>query len=101
VVEHLLAKEDVASSSLVTRSKMITLYVLEGLTTRRHYVGITNNLERRLLEHKNGTSHSGRLIGPFRLLHTEFFQTYVAAREREKFLKSGQGREWLKRNVLR
>ena len=101
MVEHLLAKEDVASSSLVTRSQMITLYVLEGLATRRRYVGITNNLERRLLEHKNGTSHSGRLIGPFRLVHTESLQTYVAARAREKFLKSGQGREWLKRNVVR
>ena len=79
---------------------MITLYVIEGLATGRRYVGITNNLERRLSEHENGASQSGRLIGPFRLLVTESFQTYRAAREREKFLKSGQGREWLKRNVL-
>jgi putative endonuclease len=79
---------------------MITLYVIEGLATGRRYVGITNNLERRLSEHENGASQSGRLIGPFRLLITDSFQTYVAAREREKFLKSGQGRGWLKRNVL-
>ena len=100
MVEHLLAKEDVASSSLVTRSKMITVYVLEGSKGRR-YIGMTNNLARRLSEHRGRSSHSGRLIGSFRLLHTESFPTYAEAREREKYLKSGQGREWLKRRELR
>ena len=74
---------------------MVTLYVIEGLQTRRRYVGITNDLERRLGEHRGGGSHSGRLIGEFRLLHTEDFPDYKQARQREKFLKSGQGREWL------
>ena len=79
---------------------MITLYVLEGKKGRR-YVGITNNLERRLSEHRLGSSRSGNLIGSFRLLHKESFPTYLAARQREKFLKSGQGREWLKQRFLR
>jgi hypothetical protein len=31
----------------------------------------------------------------FVLLHTENFPDYAAARMRERFLKSGRGREWL------
>jgi predicted GIY-YIG superfamily endonuclease len=72
--------------------KAITVYVLQGATKR--YVGITADLERRLSEHRAG-SHAGGLIGAFVLLHTENFPDYAAARVRERFLKSGQGREWL------
>jgi putative endonuclease len=70
----------------------VTVYVLEGV--KKRYVGITANLERRLAEHRS-VSHSGRLIGEFRVLHTEVFPDYVSARQRERFLKSGKGREWL------
>jgi putative endonuclease len=70
----------------------ITVYVLEGAA--RRYVGITADLPRRLREHRTG-SRAGKLIGEFRLLHTESFPDYAAARVREKFLKSGKGRAWL------
>ena len=72
---------------------MITVYVLQGRTKR--YVGITNNLSRRLAEHKSGHTKSAQVIGQFKLLHTEEFSDYNSARKREKFLKSGQGREFL------
>jgi len=72
---------------------MITVYVLQGKDKR--YVGITNNLIRRLAEHKSGHSRSAQIIGQFQLLHTEEFPDYNSARKREKFLKSGQGREFL------
>jgi len=71
---------------------VITVYVLEGAS--RRYVGITKDLARRLREHRT-TSHAGALIGEFRLLHIETCSDYGAARLRERFLKSGQGREWL------
>ncbi len=78
----------------VGRGAMITLYVLEGEAGRR-YVGITTNLPRRLGEHRSGSTHSGRLIGKFAVIHTEEFPDYSQARKRERFLKSGQGREFL------
>jgi putative endonuclease len=73
---------------------MVIVYVLQGKTKR--YVGITNNLARRLAEHKSGHTKSAQVIGQFRLLHTEEFPDHIAAREREKFLKSGKGREFLR-----
>jgi putative endonuclease len=75
---------------------MITVYVLEG-TTGKRYVGITNNLERRLIEHRNHTTKGSQIIGTFTLLHVEQLSDYATARAREKFLKSGQGRVWLRR----
>jgi putative endonuclease len=71
----------------------IVVYVLQGKSKR--YVGITNNLSRRLAEHKSGHTKSAQVIGQFKLLHTEEFPDYKSARKREKYLKSGQGREYL------
>ena len=72
---------------------MVTVYVLQGKNKR--YVGITNNLDRRLAEHRSGSTKGGQIIGQFRLLHTEEFPDYTSARKWEKLLKSGQGREFL------
>ena len=72
---------------------MVTVYVLQGET--RRYVGMTSDLTRRLAEHRSGNTKGGQAIGEFQLLHTEEFPDYTSARKREKFLKSGQGREFL------
>jgi len=72
---------------------MVTVYVLQG--RNRRYVGITNDLARRLAEHRSGQTQGGRIIKEFVVLHTEQYSDYVSAREREKFLKSGAGREYL------
>jgi predicted GIY-YIG superfamily endonuclease len=78
---------------------MITLYVLRGMSGRR-YVGITNDLERRLTGHRSTDTSASRLSGEFQILHTEEYPDHAQAQdrekfEREKFLKSGQGRKWL------
>jgi putative endonuclease len=71
---------------------MITVYVLKG---SKRYVGITNDLERRLCEHKRKTSKVSHMIGEFRVIYTREYPDYKSARTQEKFLKSGAGRNWL------
>ena len=73
---------------------MVTVYVLKG-TRGKRYIGITNSLYRRLGEHRIKATKGGRLLGDFVVLFTEQFPDYKTARERERFLKSGQGRKWL------
>jgi putative endonuclease len=73
---------------------VITLYVLKGQNGKR-YVGITNDLTIRLREHRSKRSKGSQVLGDFFVLHTEEFVDHKSARNREKFLKSGQGREWL------
>ena len=74
---------------------MVSVYVIEGRETGKRYVGITRQLARRLAAHARKASEGGQIIGGFALLHTEEFPDYATAREREQFLKSGQGRRWL------
>ncbi len=73
---------------------MVTLYVLKG-THGKRYVGITNDLARRLCEHRSGNTRGGQIIGEFEVLLTESYPDYQTARLRERYLKSGQGRQWL------
>jgi putative endonuclease len=73
----------------------VALYVIKGLGNGKRYVGITGDPKRRLREHAAGMSKAGQLLGAFSLLHTEEFPDHSSARERERFLKSGQGRKWL------
>lgn len=79
---------------LITRIKNDKSVGLKGETGKR-YVGITNDPPRRLKEHKSKNSKGSQVIGDFTVLHTEQFSDYKAARNRENFLKSGQGRQWL------
>ena len=83
-----------APTSLKMNSNLVTLYVLKGKKGKR-YIGITNNLPRRINEHHLKNSKAGQLLGEFHVFHTEDFPDYGTARKREKFLKSGQGRKWL------
>jgi len=79
------------------------VYVLlnpEGKT----YVGQTSDLERRVAQHNDpefgGTLHTKRHRGPWHLIHSEEYRSRSAAMRRERELKTGKGREWIRQHVL-
>ncbi len=57
---------------------------------------MTNNLEERLFRHNNGYEKTTKPYAPFELLYTEKAEDGKKAREREKYFKSGVGKEYLK-----
>ncbi len=63
------------------------------------YKGLTNNLERRLFEHHSGLGKWTKGRGPFELVYFEEHESKSLAQERERYLKSGQGREFLKKKM--
>ena len=73
---------------------MYTVYILYSPSYDKTYVGYTSNLDRRLKSH-NELGKKGYTIRyrPWELLHIEKFNTKRAALEREKYYKSGVGRE--------
>ena len=74
---------------------MFTVYVLRN-PAGRLYVGQTNDLERRLAEHGSGTSRWTKSRGAWDLVYQEAFPSRASAMRRERALKSGQGRTWLR-----
>ena len=75
---------------------MYFVYVLKSEVDGRLYKGITNNLERRVTEHNSGKHKSTKGYVPWELVYFEEIENRQKAREREKYLKSGIGRELLK-----
>jgi len=74
---------------------MYYVYVIFSLSHKTRYIGSTSDLGKRLLDHNTGKSRytSGRM--PWKLIHKESFDSRKEALKREKFLKSGKGREFL------
>jgi len=67
---------------------LYSVYILRSLRTGRYYVGSTQDLEKRVLEHNAGKSRSGRAGGPWELVHREEFATRSMAVVREALIKS-------------
>jgi putative endonuclease len=69
------------------------------------YVGQTANLNLRVAQHNDPECrlalHTKRHPGPWRLLHSETISSRRAAMHRERELKSGKWREWIRRELLR
>jgi putative endonuclease len=75
---------------------MFFVYILKSLKDGKRYVGYTNNLKRRLLEHNSGICKSTSKRMPLVLIHSEEFEVKSEAMKRERFFKSGIGREYMK-----
>jgi len=75
---------------------MFYVYCLQSLSRNYLYVGLTDNVERRFSEHQIGKNKTTRPYRPFKLLLVEEFDSRLDARHREKYLKSGVGKEYLK-----
>ena len=74
---------------------MYTVYVLKSINKSFRYIGMTNDLSRRLSEHEHGYSRTTRRYLPLELIYSEVYTTRIEARAREKYLKTGAGRELL------
>ncbi len=60
------------------------------------YIGISSDVQKRLVEHNRGYNRSTKSRVPFELFYVEECSSRLKAREREKYLKSGKGREFLR-----
>ena len=74
---------------------MFYIYILKSLKDNKTYVGYTNDLNRRLSEHNSGLNVSTCSKGPYDVVHVECHASRLDAIHREKYLKTGKGREEL------
>jgi putative endonuclease len=66
---------------------MYFLYILKSLKDLGYYIGVTDNIERRLVEHNKGKTKSIKSRIPFECVYKESFGTMTEARRRENQLK--------------
>lgn len=79
---------------------MFYAYVLESLKDNSLYYGSSANPEKRLSDKHNrgGVSYTKRKV-PWVIVYQEKYTTRAEAMRREKFFKTGKGREFI-RNIL-
>ena len=70
-------------------------YVLRSLVEGRLYKGHTEDIKKRLEEHNLGKSKSTKGYLPWELVYLEKFETRKEAIAREKYFKTGIGREFI------
>ena len=76
---------------------MYNVYVLKSKKNNKKYVGYTQkDPQERLHDHNTGSNAWTRQNGPFELIYVEPFSDKKAALIKEKYLKTGAGRRFLK-----
>jgi putative endonuclease len=73
------------------------VYVLRSQKTNRRYVGHADNLEARINRHNSGLVFATAPHCPWKLVYSEELPTRSEAMVRERFYKTGRGRELLDR----
>ena len=77
---------------------MYPVYALKSRLKNYIYVGMTADLADRVKRHNNGREKTTRPYRPFELIYKEIHLKRKDARIREKYFKSGVGKEFLRKN---
>ncbi|MFH1392610.1 MAG: GIY-YIG nuclease family protein [bacterium] len=78
---------------------MYYTYVLKSKKDKNLYVGFTRDLKRRFIKHNKGLIRSTGKRRPLILVYYEACRNKQDAARREKSLKTGFGRAYLKRRL--
>ncbi|MEK7525569.1 MAG: GIY-YIG nuclease family protein [Patescibacteria group bacterium] len=73
------------------------VYILKSSINNDIYVGSTENLEKRVIRHNAGKVKSTKAYRPWKLLEYRECNSRSEAMKFEKFLKTGQQKEILKK----
>ena len=80
---------------------MYNVYVLKSIKSEIRYIGSGKSVEERLRRHNKGDYRFTKGHRPWRIIHIEVYDSRSEAVNRERFLKSGKGREWLDLNNIK
>ena len=78
---------------------MYYVYVLQSKKDSSFYTGFTLNLGQRINEHNGGCQISTKSRTPYQLVYYEWCHDKEDAIAREKYLKSGMGKKYIKNRL--
>tara|TARA_R110000787_G_scaffold13816_1_gene42959 strand:- start:338 stop:604 length:267 start_codon:yes stop_codon:yes gene_type:complete len=82
---------------IAEKEKMFWVYAISSLKRNYIYVGLTSDLPSRIDRHNKGYEKTTKPYLPYVLLFSEQVETRLEARKREKYWKSGIGKEKLRK----
>lgn len=80
---------------------MFYTYLLLSHHDGKFYTGCTNDIRKRFNEHANNEVPSTKGRGPFKLIYYEMCCDQKDAYAREKYLKTGMGKRYIKNRLKR
>jgi putative endonuclease len=80
---------------------MYYIYILRSKKDKKLYTGCTNDLQKRFIDHNKNRVLSTKGRGPFELIYYEACINQQDSYSREKYLKSGMGKRYLKNRLKR
>jgi predicted GIY-YIG superfamily endonuclease len=78
---------------------MVHVYVIESEKDQTWYTGMALDALARLKEHNIGKNRFTKGHMPWKLIYTESHPDWAAARIREKYLKTSNGKLWLRKRL--
>ena len=73
------------------------VYILRSDRDKSLYVGYSSDVKARIIEHQRGRVPATRNKRPLDLVYCELYKNKKDAIQREKFFKSGWGRNYVKK----
>jgi putative endonuclease len=68
------------------------VYIIQSVVNHSFYTGMTSDIEKRILEHNSGKGTYTKKFMPWKLVYFEVCENRIAARKREKYLKTAEGK---------
>jgi len=78
---------------------MYYVYVLHSDFDKQLYTGYTEDFKKRFSDHQRGLVKSTQIRRPFKLIYYEACLNQQDATRREKYLKSGNGKLYIKNRL--
>ena len=75
---------------------MFYVYAIRSKTRNYIYAGLTDNIVRRFHQHNAGLNPTTKPYAPFDLIWSQAYNTRTEARKKERYLKSGIGKQFLR-----
>ena len=80
-------------------TKYFYVYVLQSANDGEFYTGYTHNINSRVAKHNDGLVKSTKFRRPLQLIYFEGCLSQKDATRREKYLKSGNGKIYLRNRL--
>lgn len=72
------------------------LYYLINIESKKFYIGLTNNLKRRIKEHNSNNNHfTGRIKGEWKVLRYKHYENDEEAKKEERRLKKSKNKKYI------